>query len=137
MPPGKTHSVTLEQDGKPVRKLLRYDKKAIYQLQARGRSLPELLDRLVRAQDSNAVIDLLWAGLLHQQPNISVMDVVELTPLPVTYEIVAAILRGIGPVFGASEQIDKLLSKLDDVEDPEDPAKKKPSARPKKEESDS
>lgn len=72
MPP--THGVKVELD--QVR-TLRYTERSLYRLEEEtGKTLTEMGDRL-RKGSLQAITSLLWAGLLHAEPRITVDDVLK------------------------------------------------------------
>jgi len=95
---------------------LRYDNRALWELEeATGLTVGELGERLQRGS-FQAVSYLVWAGLLHENGDLSVHDVVDMIDF--------GHLRGVAEK--ASESLAKALGADDlDEAEPEDEAKKK------------
>lgn len=108
MPPLKGVTVSLEGGDR----VLRFEKQTIYKLQARGQSIPELVGQLTQG-NSNALVDLVWAGLLHETPALSVAGAVDLVPLPPPPALLVGVMRALLPVYGDDSKVSGAIAALE------------------------
>lgn len=102
MPP--TTGVPVELDR---RRTLRYNRPAIYMLEDRtGQTTVELFGRL-KAGSYKAMVDLVWAGLLHEDRTLEPVDVAELVGFDDIEDVAEAVNDALLPMFPGAEGEDE------------------------------
>lgn len=106
MPPSKAVKVTIggtEQE-------LRYEKKTIYRLERRvGKTIFQLFNDM-GAGSFSAMVDLVWAGLQHANPNQTPEDVAELVDFDELKDVMMGAADGLGFIMGARKEAGPLAA---------------------------
>lgn len=99
MPSGRVIKVLLDKE-----RDLRYERRSIYLLEERtGQSIVELF-RQLKDGSFKAVVDLVWAGLLHEHPNLEPVEVADWVEFDRLEEITEAVAEGITNVLEAKKK---------------------------------
>lgn len=97
-------------DGVPVEldreRTLRYERRSIYTLEDRtGHTLPELLNDVANRASYKSLALLVWCGLIHESPDLDVMEVVDMLPVGADHmeRITTAIGEALSPLVEAQK----------------------------------